>query len=95
MAGRITLEERKATLVEQTGRNTRVESDSRAYGVRVIMEALGQADERVLEGLLSAQMSPQQLISSAFRGIAANAERIGQLNISPELLESLTRKEGR
>jgi hypothetical protein len=95
LAGRITLEERNATLVEQTGRNTRVESDSRAYGIRVIMEALGQADERVLEGLLTAQMSAEQLISSAFRGIAANAERIGQLNISPELLESLTRKEGR
>jgi len=95
LAGRITLEERKATLVEQTGRNTRVESDSRAYGVQVIMEALGEADERVLEGLLTAQMSPEQLISSAFRGIAANAQRIGQLNISPELLESLTHKEGR
>jgi len=95
LAGRITLEEQKSTLVEQTGRNTRVESDSRAYGLRVIMEALGQADERVLEGLLSAQMSPEQLISSAFRGLAANAQRIGQLNLSPDLLESLTHKAGR
>jgi hypothetical protein len=56
---------------------------------------LGQANERVLEGLLSAQMSPEQLISSAFRGIAGNAQRIGQLNISPDLLESLTQKKER
>lgn len=88
--GRITLEERKSVLVEQSGNNARVEADSRAYGLAAVVEALGKADERVLEGLLSAQMSPEQLISSAFRGIAGNAERIGQLNISPDLLESLT-----
>ncbi len=95
LEGRISLEARKATLVEQTGRNARVESDSRAYGVRVIVEALGQADERVLEGLMQAQMSPEQLISSAFRGLASQAERIGQLNVTPDLLESLTQGRGR
>ncbi|MCU7843277.1 MAG: SPFH domain-containing protein [Candidatus Thiodiazotropha sp. (ex Monitilora ramsayi)] len=95
LEGRIKLEERKSTLVEQSGHNAKVEADSRAYGVRAIVEALGQANERVLEGLLSAQMSPEQLISSAFRGIAGNAERIGQLNISPDLLESLTDKKRR
>jgi hypothetical protein len=95
LEGRIKLEERKAILVEQSGQNAKVEADSRAYGVRAIVEALGQANERVLEGLLSAQMSPEQLISSAFRGLAGSAERIGQLNISPDLLESLTAKKGR
>ncbi len=93
LEGRIKLEERKSTLVEQSGHNAKVESDSRAYGVRVIIEALGQADGRVLEGLLAAQMSPEQLISSAFRGLATNAERIGQLNISPDLLESLIQQD--
>jgi hypothetical protein len=92
LEGRIKLEERSAALVEQSAHNAKVEADGRAYGVRVIVEALGEADERVLEGLLSAQMSPEQLISSAFRGLAGNAERIGQLNISPDLLESLTHK---
>jgi hypothetical protein len=90
LEGRIKLEERNATLVTQSGENAKVEADSRAYGLRVVVEALGQADARVLEGLLSAQMSPEQLISSAFRGLASNAERIGQLNITPDLLASLT-----
>jgi hypothetical protein len=94
LEGRIKLEERNSALVEQRGRNVKVEADSRAYGVRVVVEALGEANERVLEGLLSAQMSPEQLISSAFRGLADNAQRIGQLNISPDLLESLTHREG-
>jgi len=93
LEGEIKLEERKSSLVEQAAQNTKVESDSRAYGVQVVIEAMGHGDERVLEGLLSAQMSPEQMISSAFRGLANNAERIGQLNISPDLLESLTRQE--
>ncbi|MEW8042573.1 MAG: SPFH domain-containing protein [Candidatus Thiodiazotropha endolucinida] len=95
LEGRIKLEERETALVEQSSRNAKVQADSRAYGVRVVIDALGQTDEKVLEGLLSAQMSPEQLISSAFRGLASNAERIGQLNISPDLLESLIDRKGR
>ena len=34
-------------------------------------------------------MQPSQLIAQAFGGIADKAERIGQLNVSPELLNSL------
>lgn len=34
-------------------------------------------------------MQPSQLIAQAFGGIAERAERIGQLNVSPELLNGL------
>jgi hypothetical protein len=34
-------------------------------------------------------MAPGQLIAMAFGGIAEKAEKIGQLNVSPELLQSL------
>ena len=34
-------------------------------------------------------MQPGQLIAQAFGGIAERAERIGQLNMSPDLLQSL------
>jgi hypothetical protein len=34
-------------------------------------------------------MQPSQLIAQAFTGIAEKAERIGQLNVSPDLLQSL------
>ena len=34
-------------------------------------------------------MDPAQLIAQAFGGIADKAEKIGQLNMSPELLNSL------
>ena len=37
-------------------------------------------------------MDPQQLIARAFQGLAEKADKIGQLNISPELLQELLKK---
>jgi hypothetical protein len=37
-------------------------------------------------------MQPSQLIAQAFTGIAEKAERIGQLNVSPDLLQTLLEK---
>jgi hypothetical protein len=37
-------------------------------------------------------MQPGQLIAQAFSGIAERAERIGQLNVSPDLLNALMEK---
>jgi hypothetical protein len=34
-------------------------------------------------------MEPQQLIAQAFGGLAERAEKIGQLNPSPDLLQTL------
>jgi len=34
-------------------------------------------------------MQPGQLIAQAFGGIAERAEHIGQLNVSPDLLQAL------
>ncbi len=37
-------------------------------------------------------MQPSQLIAQAFSGIAEKAEKIGQLNVSPDLLHALLEK---
>jgi hypothetical protein len=89
MAGSVALEQRKRELVELSATNARAESDARAYGMEVTMKALGSADPRVLQALANAGMKPEQLIAVAFQEIAGKAEKIGQLNISPELLREL------
>ena len=43
----------------------------------------------MVQALAATGMQPGQLIAQAFGNIAQNAERIGQLNVSPELLNSL------
>lgn len=44
-----------------------------------------------MQALAAVGMQPSQLIAQAFGGIAERAERIGQLNVSPDLLSSLLR----
>ena len=55
------------------------------------MKALGAADPRVLQSVASAGMNPDQLIAFAFQELAGNAAKIGELNISPDLLRELMR----
>ena len=65
------------------------EADARAYGIEVTMRALGTGDARILTALANAGMKPEQLIAVAFQEIAGKADRIGQLNISPDLLREV------
>ena len=89
MAADVALEQKKKELVELTALNARAEADARAYGIEATMKALGSGDARTLTALANAGMKPEQLIAVAFQEIAGRAEKIGQLNISPDLLREL------
>jgi hypothetical protein len=56
---------------------------------------LGSVDARILQALAATGMKPEQLIAAAFQEIAGKAEKIGQLNISPDLLRELLAKSGK
>jgi hypothetical protein len=92
MAASIALEQKKKELVELTALNARGEADARAYGIEATMKALGTGDPRTLAALANAGMNPEQLIAVAFQEIAGKADKIGQLNISPDLLRELMGK---
>jgi hypothetical protein len=85
----IGLEERRKSLVALAADNARAEADARAYGVSSTMKALGSADAKILQALASTGMRPEQLIAFAFQELAGKADKIGQLNISPDLLREL------
>lgn len=89
MAASVALEQKKKELVELSALNARGEADARAYGIEATMKALGTGDARILTALANAGMKPEQLIAVAFQEIAGRADKIGQLNISPELLREL------
>jgi hypothetical protein len=89
MAASIGLELKKKELVNLTAENARAEADARAYGVEATMKALGTGDARILQALANAGMKPEQLIAVAFQEIAGRADKIGQLNISPDLLREI------
>jgi hypothetical protein len=89
MEADIALEDTRTAFVETNAANTRVLASAEAHRVGAVMEALKSTDPRVVQALAAVGMQPGQLIAQAFGGIAERAERIGQLNVSPELLQGL------
>jgi hypothetical protein len=85
----IGMEDRRKNLVALAAENAKAEADARAYGISSTMKALGSVDSRILQALASTGMKPEQLIAFAFQELAGNADKIGQLNISPDLLREL------
>ena len=94
MASQIELEDKRKSLVSLAATNAKAEADARAYGISATMQALSQVDARVLQALAAAGMKPEQLIAVAFQEIANRADKIGQLNISPELIRELLNSKG-
>lgn len=91
MEADIALEEKRKQFVTRNAENIRTLAEAEAHRVASVMAALEKSDPRVVQALAAAGMQPAQLIAQAFGGIAEKAEKIGQLNISPELLQSLLR----
>ena len=89
MQANIGLEERRKELVGLAAENAKSEADARAYGISATMKALGTADAKILQALATTGMKPEQLIAFAFQELAGKADKIGQLNISPDLLREL------
>ena len=83
------LEEKKKSLVEITVQNAKAEADAKAYELSAVMKALEGINPNVVHSLANMGMQPDKLIAMAFQGLAENAEKIGQLNISPDLLQEL------
>ncbi len=92
MVADITLEGKRKDFVALNAENTRTLADAEAYRVGALMKIFEGVDTRVIQALASAGMQPGQLIAQAFSGIAEKAEKIGQLNVSPDLLQSLMEK---
>jgi len=93
MTGKISLEKRNKDLVVLATENLKLEADTKAYSLTVTMQALAGVDAKVLQALASMDMNPSQLVALAFRDIADNAEKIGQLNVSSELLTELLQQQ--
>ena len=89
MATSIELEGKRKNLVDATATNTRTIAEAEAHRIGAMVQALQGGDLRIVQALAAMGMQPSQLIAQAFGGIAERAERIGQLNLSPDLLQSL------
>jgi hypothetical protein len=89
LAGQIALEEQRRQLVATEAENSRTRADAQAYGVEATLKPLTQLDPKALQVLAARNVDPRLMIAMAFQEIATNATKVGNLNISPDLLQTL------
>lgn len=89
MAADIAVEQQRAALVDQRVGNDRKDADAKAYALNAMLAPLKEVDWHTLMSLAANKADPKATIAMAFRDLADNAAKIGELNISPDLLNGL------
>lgn len=84
----IAIENQRANLIEQKMTNNKKEADTQGYVIQTTLEPYKNMDWRTLTALNN-NPDPKFNIALAFRLLAENAEKIGNVNISPDLLDSI------
>jgi len=92
----IALENQRKILLEQKSMNDKAEADAQGYILEATLKPYKEIDWKVLTALNN-NADPKFNIALAFRQLAENADKIGNLNISPDLLDSIltNKKENR
>lgn len=88
----IRLEEENRKLVELQAENAKKKSDAKAYDSAVLLKTFAGIDTEVVKALATSGMDSKALIAKAFVEIGGKADKIGVLNVSPDLLEALAEK---
>lgn len=85
------LEEKRKMFINLQVENERTQADSKAYSFAAIMKVFNEVNPIIIEALANMEMKPDKVIADAFKDLANKADKIGQLNITPDLLQSLVK----
>ena len=92
LAADIAVENQRKLLIEQKTANDKKEAETQGYVIETTLKPYKGIDWKTLTALNN-NPDPKFNISLAFRELAENAGKIGNLNISPDLLDSLLNEE--
>ena len=92
LASQIHLEQERNQLVTARVENARADADSASYTVEASLRPLRELPAELIQLLAMQSAEPRKIVSLALKEIASNAGKIGNLNISPDLLEMLMEK---
>lgn len=84
----ISVEQQKKDLVEMRSENQKKEADTDGYVMSATLKPYKEMDWRVLAAI-NKNFDARSNIALGFRLLAENADKIGNLNITPDLLENL------
>ncbi|MFA0963961.1 SPFH domain-containing protein [Roseivirga sp. BDSF3-8] len=89
MTGSIALEEKKQKLIDLRVKNEKKEADVKEYVLTASLRPYRELDWKTLMAINSKGIQAKDNIALAFRELAENADKIGTLNITPDLLDSI------
>ena len=89
MQAAIAEEEQRQSLIELETGNEKAKADTSAYSIEKQLKAYSSVPAEVLKALAMSKMAPAQLIAQSFENLTQEGNKVGNLNISPELLQSL------
>lgn len=88
IAADISVESQRKQLIEQKTENDRKEAETQGYILETSLKPYKEIDWKILNAL-SGKQDAKNNIALAFRELAENAGKIGNLNISPDLFETI------
>lgn len=91
----IAVETLRKSLIDIKTENDKKEADSQGYTLTATLSPYKDMDWRILSAINKDALDPRLNIALAFRELAERADKIGTLNISPDLLESLLNAENK
>jgi hypothetical protein len=91
MAAEIAVEQQRAALIDQRVANERKDADAKGYALTTQLAPLKELDWRKLMMLHGGGGDARASIALAFQELATNAQKIGELNVSPDLLRALVK----
>ncbi|WP_137224465.1 SPFH domain-containing protein [Shewanella sp. MEBiC00475] len=80
-------------LVTINAANERARGDVQAYKIQVQMQAYQNIDIEKLKVMSMSGMKPEQLIAQAIENLTQGDNKVGNLNLSPDLLLALTNRQ--
>lgn len=91
----IAAETQRKELVQLSAENSHQQADAEAYAIATRMQAFRELPVENLKAMALANMQPEQLMAMAFESLAQNADKIGELTITPDLFGQLMKKAAR
>lgn len=93
IAADLAVEDQKTKLIEMQVENERKMADAKGYTLNKTLSPYKELDWRVLMAISSKSISAVDNIGFAFRELAENSGKIGTLNITPDLLETVIKSQ--
>ena len=84
----ISVEEKKTEFLKLQIENEKKTADSKGYTLEKTLKPYKEMDWKILMAI-NGRQSASDNIAFAFRELAENADKIGTLNITPELLDTI------